>query len=342
MAMRQETEPTPLQIKLDGLAKAIAKLATAASFFLLLVLLFRLVATFPGSPLSATEKASKFMDILIVSVTIIVVAVPEGLPLAITLSLAFATTQMVKMNNLVRILKSCEVMGNATTICSDKTGTLTTNKMTVVTGTFGEDAFDDKNPGASKSRSSEFAQRLVSDQKRLLIESIAINSTAFEGDGGEFGFVGSKTETALLGFAKNVLGMGSLSQERTSANVVQMLPFDSSRKCMGAVQKLPNGSYRLLVKGASEIMVRHCSHIALPTGNSTLEASQTMCINKVIDSYATQSLRTIALIYKDFPQWPPAGTENRDDPTLAADLGALLDGMTFLGEYSYYNHTFIS
>lgn len=95
--MRQEMEPTPLQIKLDGLAKAIAKLATAASFFLLLVLLFRLVATFPGSPLSPTEKASKFMDILIVSVTIIVVAVPEGLPLAITLSLAFATTQMVKV-----------------------------------------------------------------------------------------------------------------------------------------------------------------------------------------------------------------------------------------------------
>lgn len=329
MAMRQEMEPTPLQIKLDGLAKAIAKLATAASFFLLLVLTFRLVATFPGSPLSATEKASKFMDILIVSVTIIVVAVPEGLPLAITLSLAFATTQMVKMNNLVRILKSCETMGNATTVCSDKTGTLTQNKMTVVTGTFGQDSFDDKNPG--NNRSSQFAQRLTTEQTRLLIESVAINSTAFEGDGGEFGFVGSKTETALLGFAKNVLGMGSLSQERTRAQVVQILPFDSGRKCMGAVYKLPNGTYRLLVKGASEILLSYSSTLALPTSQISMDGAQTKRIADIIDLYAKQSLRTIGLIYKDFPQWPPRGAENPDDPTAAADLGSLLDDMVFLG-----------
>lgn len=331
MAMRQEMEPTPLQIKLDKLAKAIAKLASAASFLLLLILLFRLVATFPGSPLSPAEKASKFMDILIVSVTIIVVAVPEGLPLAITLSLAFATTQMVKMNNLVRILKSCETMGNATTVCSDKTGTLTQNKMTVVTGTFGDDSFDDKNPGAADNRSSQFAQRLTSEQKRQLIESVAINSTAFEGDGGEFGFVGSKTETALLGFAKNVLGMTSLSQERTSAQVVQMLPFDSSRKCMGAVQKLPNGNYRLLVKGASEILLSYSSSLTLATGVVPMDGPQTKRIADIIDSYAKQSLRTIGLIYKDFTQWPPQGAQHPDDPTMAADLGALLDGMTYMG-----------
>ncbi|PSN61781.1 calcium-translocating P-type ATPase [Corynespora cassiicola Philippines] len=331
MAMRQEMEPTPLQVKLDGLAKAIAKLATAASFLLLLVLLFRLVATFPGSPLTPTEKASKFMDILIVSVTIIVVAVPEGLPLAITLSLAFATSKMVKMNNLVRIMKSCETMGNATTICSDKTGTLTQNKMTVVTGTFGEDSFDDKNPGATNNRSTEFAQRLDTQQRRIMIDSIAINSTAFEGEGGEFGFVGSKTETALLGFAKNVLGMTSLSQERSAAEVVQLLPFDSARKCMGAVHKLPNGNYRLLVKGASEILLSYSSHLALPTGNVPMTGAQTKRIATTIDNYAKQSLRTIGLIYRDFTQWPPRGTEDPDDPSVAADLGALLDSMTFIG-----------
>ncbi|KAJ4352502.1 plasma membrane calcium [Didymosphaeria variabile] len=331
MAMRQEPEQTPLQIKLDKLAKAIAKLASFASFLLLLILLFRLVATFPGSPLSPAEKASKFMDILIVSVTIIVVAVPEGLPLAITLSLAFATSQMVKMNNLVRVLKSCETMGNATTVCSDKTGTLTQNKMTVVTGTFGEDSFDDKNPGASGSRSSEFAQRLTAQQTRLLIESIAINSTAFEGDGGEFGFVGSKTETALLGFAKNVLGMTSLSQERTSAQMVQMLPFDSGRKCMGAVQRLPNGTFRLLVKGASEILLRFSTSLALPNGDVSMDSTRRKAISDVIDSYAQQSLRTIGLIYKDFAQWPPQGAENPDDPSVASDLGALLNGMTYIG-----------
>lgn len=331
MAMRQDVEPTPLQVKLDKLAKSIAKLASAASFLLLLILTFRLVATFPGSPLSPAEKASRFMEILIVSVTIIVVAVPEGLPLAITLSLAFATTQMVKMNNLVRILKSCEVMGNATTVCSDKTGTLTQNKMTVVTGTFGDESFDDKNPGSSDSRSSQFAQRLTPEQKRLLIESVAINSTAFEGEGGEFGFIGSKTETALLGFAKNVLGMTSLSQERTSAQVVQMLPFDSSMKCMGAVQQLSNGTYRLLVKGASEILLSYSSYLATPTGAISMDGHEIQKFAKVIDSYAQQSLRTIGIIYKDFPQWPPVGAENPDDPSQAADLGALLQDMTYLG-----------
>ncbi|KAF2277355.1 calcium-translocating P-type ATPase [Westerdykella ornata] len=331
MAMRQDMDPTPLQVKLDGLAKGIAKLATAGSFLLLLILLFRLVATFPGSPLGPAEKASRFMDILIVSVTIIVVAVPEGLPLAIALSLAFATTQMVKMNNLVRILKSCETMGNATDVCSDKTGTLTQNKMTVVTGTFGEDSFDDKNTGSTAGRSAEFAQRLTAAQKRLLIESIAINSTAFEGDGGEFGFVGSKTETALLGFAKNVLGMGSLSQERTQAQVVQMLPFDSGRKCMGAVQKLTDGTYRLLVKGASEILLSYSTALALPTGDVPMDTTQVTRITEVIESYAKQSLRTIGIIYKDFQQWPPRGAENPDDPSTAADLGSLLKGMTFIG-----------
>lgn len=331
MAMRQEMEPTPLQVKLDKLAKAIAKLASAASFLLLCILTFRLVATFPGSPLSGAEKASKFMEILIVAVTIIVVAVPEGLPLAITLALAFATTQMVKMNNLVRVLKSCEVMGNATTICSDKTGTLTQNKMTVVTGTFGDDTFDDKNPGAADKRSSQFAQSLSNERKRLLIESVAINSTAFEGEGGEFGFVGSKTETALLGFAQNVLGMTSLSQERSAAQVVQLLPFDSARKCMGAVHKLSNGSYRLLVKGASEILLGYSSHIERPTGVSSMEAEQSKAVATSIDHYASQSLRTIALIYKDFASWPPQGAENPDDPSQAADLGALLAGMTFIG-----------
>ncbi|KAF1921352.1 hypothetical protein BDU57DRAFT_584509 [Ampelomyces quisqualis] len=331
MAMRQDMEPTPLQVKLNGLAKAIAKLASAASFLLLLILTFRLIPTFKGSNLSPAEKASKFMDILIVSVTIIVVAVPEGLPLAITLALAFATTQMVKMNNLVRVLKSCEVMGNATTICSDKTGTLTQNKMTVVTGTFGEDTFDDKNPGAAHNRSSQFAQRLTSQQSRLLIESIAINSTAFEGDGGEFGFVGSKTETALLGFAKNVLGMTSLSQERSSAQIAQLLPFDSGRKCMGAVHKLSDGTYRLLVKGASEILLSYSTTIALPAGVVQMDSSQVKRIASTIDHYASQSLRTIGLIYKDFTQWPPRGAENSDNPTVAADLGALLGDMTFLG-----------
>lgn len=124
MSVRTETEPTPLQKKLEGLALAIAKLGGGAAAVLFFVLLFRFAANLPGDNRLPSEKASSFMDILIVAITIIVVAVPEGLPLAVTLALAFATTRLLKENNLVRVLRACETMGNATTICSDKTGTL--------------------------------------------------------------------------------------------------------------------------------------------------------------------------------------------------------------------------
>ncbi|KKY27427.1 putative calcium-translocating p-type atpase [Diplodia seriata] len=336
MAMRQDPEPTPLQVKLDGLAGAIAKLGSSAAAFLFFVLLFRFLGTLPGSELTANEKASKFMDILIVAITVIVVAVPEGLPLAVTLALAFATTRLVKLNNLVRILKSCETMGNATTVCSDKTGTLTTNKMTVVTGTFGDgddDAFDDKNQRGDERRSTAFARDISAEHARLLIESIAVNSTAFEGDdAGEAGFVGSKTETALLGFARDVLGMGSLGAERANAQVVQLMPFDSGRKCMGAVQKLANGHYRFLVKGASEILLGFSTSLLTSSGGGEvpLDRDRRERFEAVINGYAEQSLRTIALTTRDFAQWPPAGAASEEDPSVA-DVDLLLRDMTLLG-----------
>lgn len=124
MSVRVEIEATPLQEKLAGLAMAIAKLGTTAAAILFFVLLFRFVGGLDNDTRTPAQKGSAFMDILIVAVTIIVVAVPEGLPLAVTLALAFATTKMLKENNLVRVLRACETMGNATAICSDKTGTL--------------------------------------------------------------------------------------------------------------------------------------------------------------------------------------------------------------------------
>lgn len=129
MSVRTEVEATPLQKKLEDLALAIAKLGASAAGLLFFVLLFRFVAGLSGDTRPAADKASAFMDILIVAITIIVVAVPEGLPLAVTLALAFATTRLLKENNLVRVLRACETMGNATTICSDKTGTLVSQSL---------------------------------------------------------------------------------------------------------------------------------------------------------------------------------------------------------------------
>lgn len=329
MSVRTETEATPLQKKLEGLATAIAKLGASAAGLLFFILLFRFLAGLGSDARTSAEKASSFMDILIVAITIIVVAVPEGLPLAVTLALAFATTRLLKENNLVRVLRACETMGNATTICSDKTGTLTTNKMTVVAGTFGGASFGKSKDGESKS-ALDFAHTLPNVTKQIIIQSVAINSTAFEGDGADDStFIGSKTETALLQFARDHLGMGNLSQERANSTVVQLMPFDSSKKCMGAVIKLPNEGYRFFVKGASEILLRSSTFIADTQQKETTKISQSIreSLESTIDAYARQSLRTIGLVYRDFPQWPPhpAGSED------SLDFSAMLNDLTFLG-----------
>jgi Ca2+-transporting ATPase len=122
MSLREDADGTPLQKKLASLADYIAYLGGGAATLLFVVLFIRFLAQLPGDTRTGPQKGEAFMDILIVCITLIVVAVPEGLPLAVTLALAFATTRMMKANNLVRLLRACETMGNATTVCSDKTG----------------------------------------------------------------------------------------------------------------------------------------------------------------------------------------------------------------------------
>ncbi|KAJ3131283.1 hypothetical protein HK100_006555 [Physocladia obscura] len=129
-----EPEETPLQVKLGGLADLIAKFGTYAAVGMFLILLILYVVFHHDGTSSAVSIVNNIINLFIIAVTLVVVAVPEGLPLAVTISLAHATLKMLKDNNLVRNLKACETMGNATTICSDKTGTLTQNKMQVVVG----------------------------------------------------------------------------------------------------------------------------------------------------------------------------------------------------------------
>ncbi|KAH7408098.1 hypothetical protein DE146DRAFT_362343 [Phaeosphaeria sp. MPI-PUGE-AT-0046c] len=333
MSVRADVDPTPLQEKLGGLAMAIAKIGTTASGILFFILLFRFVGGLSGDTRTPTEKGSAFMDILIVAVTIIVVAVPEGLPLAVTLALAFATTKMLKENNLVRVLRACETMGNATAICSDKTGTLTTNKMTVVAGTFGDSSFVHSDTNSEKAAPiSSWASEVTPESKQLLIQSIAINSTAFEGEEeGRPVFVGSKTETALLQLARDHLGLLSLSETRAAEHVVHMFPFDSGKKCMGAVIKLKNGGYRLVVKGASEILLgfatssAHFETLEIEALSQTRRSS----LASTIEEYANKSLRTIGLVYQDFPQWPPAYAEYSEGGSV--EFNSLLHDLTFFG-----------
>ncbi|KAM0424459.1 hypothetical protein ACHAPT_010383 [Fusarium lateritium] len=330
MSVRTDMEETPLQKKLGKLATAIAYLGGGAAGLLFLVLLIRFAVNLPNDTRPATDKASSFMDILIVAVTIIVVAVPEGLPLAVTLALAFATTRMLKENNLVRVLRACETMGNATAICSDKTGTLTTNRMTVVAGTFGDSSFS--NSEKEDTTISTWAKKLTDAAKDAIIQSVAINSTAFEGqENGQAVFLGSKTETALLELAKEQLGLDSLAQIRANEQVEQMAPFDSAKKYMVSVVKLRSGGYRLLVKGASEILLAKCTaKVDIETlDEEPLTDDDRQSLKETIDRYARKSLRTIGLVYKDIESWPPSSPEASGADTV--DFESLLHDLVFLG-----------
>jgi len=305
MSMRGTgTEVTPLQAKLDILAEQIAKLGAAAAVTMLIVLIIKYFITAalqPEFPPSA-DVAAAIISIVIQAITIIVVAVPEGLPMAVTMALAFATTQMLKDNNLVRVLAACETMGNATAVCSDKTGTLTQNRMTVVEGTLAEKSFE------RQDDVKEWASQVDKNVSELLLESIALNSTAFEGkdEKGQDAFVGSKTECALLGMSKSL----GYDHEKTRHNTkkVKVYPFASQRKTMTAVVEVNEGSaktkeqsqYRVHTKGASEIVLAACTQYIDAKGNvKKLDKDATTRFENVINRYAEKALRTITLAYKD-------------------------------------------
>ena len=360
MSLRDDIDKTPLQVKLNILADWIAKLGLSAGALLFIATFIRFLVELHTIQGGASAKGQRFLQVFIVAVTIVVVAVPEGLPLAVTLALAFATTRMLKDNNLVRHLQACETMGNATTVCSDKTGTLTQNKMSTVAGILGTSVrFGNKSsadtststspetPTKGKAIASEededdqpldaFVSLLANDVKTLLRHSITINSTAFENDddGAQITFVGSKTETALLSFARDHLAMGALNEERANVQIVQFVPFDSGRKCMAAVIRISERRYRMLVKGASEMLLEKCTKIIR---DPTLEVSEVdmspedkEILGQRIEKYASRSLRTIGLLYRDFEQWPPKGIAiQEDDPKLAVFEEVFRD-MVFLG-----------
>ena len=186
--------------------------------------------------------------------------------------------------------------------------------MTVVAGCFGATSFT--------SDISSWVSSLSQDVKKLLTQSIAINSTAFEGEqDGVATFLGSKTETALLELAKDHLGMQSLAETRANEQVANMVPFDSARKYMAAVIKMPTttgGGYRLLVKGASEIVLGLCSNqVDMATG--ALVPVDRAATEEKITEYAKKSLRTIGIVYKDFDELPDV--EALSDLTLIGVVG---------------------
>ncbi|KNC97338.1 calcium-translocating P-type ATPase, PMCA-type [Spizellomyces punctatus DAOM BR117] len=315
LALEVEPEETPLQEKLGKLADDIAKFGVGAATIMVVILIIAYFAK-GGAKLPGSEIANDVIAIFITAITLVVVAVPEGLPLAVTLALAHATIRMLADKNLVRHLSACETMGNATTICSDKTGTLTLNKMTVTAGVITDHQFARTDiPDALKSH-------FTTDHKKQILQLVArtvnVNSTASESVNreGNVEFNGNKTEIAILNLT---LGLGypyKVDRERTT--VVDIQPFSSERKRMSTIMLVDHDAafeerlgmkdapevveYKraiLCVKGASEIVLKGCdSYLAEDGTIKPLDKGKRMQYEQIINTFANQALRTICAGFK--------------------------------------------
>ncbi|XP_067624865.1 plasma membrane calcium-transporting ATPase 3-like [Eurosta solidaginis] len=314
-------EKSVLQAKLTKLA---IQIGYAGSTIALLTVII-LVIQFCVKTFVIEEKpwkniyANNLVKHLIIGVTVLVVAVPEGLPLAVTLSLAYSVKKMMKDNNLVRHLDACETMGNATSICSDKTGTLTTNRMTVVQSYICEKL-------CKVLPTLNDIPQHVGDMITLGISvNSAYTSNIMPGHNpGDLPIqVGNKTECALLGFVE-ALGVKyqSIRDQITEDKFTRVYTFNSVRKSMGTVIPRPNGGYRLFAKGASEIMLKKCSFIYGHDGSLEKFTAdmQERLIREVIEPMACDGLRTISVAYRDFvpgkaaiSEVPIDGEPNWDD-----------------------------
>ncbi|XP_073447825.1 plasma membrane calcium-transporting ATPase 2 isoform X8 [Aquarana catesbeiana] len=316
-------EKSVLQGKLTKLAVQIGKagLVMSAITVIILVLYFAIdnfvVQKRQWLPECTPIYIQYFVKFFIIGVTVLVVAVPEGLPLAVTISLAYSVKKMMKDNNLVRHLDACETMGNATAICSDKTGTLTTNRMTVVQAYVGDVHYKEiPDPGSISAKTLD-----------VLVNAIAINSAytskvlPAEKEGGLKRQVGNKTECGLLGFVLDL----KRDYQAVRANIPEeklykVYTFNSARKSMSTVVKLEDGSYRMYSKGASEIILKKCSQIQGGDGETRLfrPRDRDEMVKKVIEPMACDGLRTICIAYRDFSQSPEPDWDNEND--ILADL----------------------
>ncbi|KAM7410711.1 hypothetical protein PAMA_001924 [Pampus argenteus] len=251
-------EKTVLQEKLTKLAKQIGKAGLFMSLLTVLILIARfLMDTFwsqgvPWSKECLPIYMQFLVNFIIIGVTVLVVAVPEGLPLAVTIALTYSVKKMMKDNKLVRHLDACETMGNATTICSDKTGTLTTNRMTVV-----------QTYMAGHHYLMVLEPDLIPDKiLDLLIEGIGVNCAYTtkilppEKEGGLPRQVGNKTECALLGLTLDLhRDYQTVRNKFPEEKLFKVYTFNSERKSMSTALRNHDDSYRMFSKGASEILL---------------------------------------------------------------------------------------
>ncbi|GAB0092104.1 Calcium-transporting ATPase [Sergentomyia squamirostris] len=294
-------EKSVLQAKLTKLAIQIGYAGSTIAVLTVVILILQFcITTFviQEKPWKNTY-ANNLVKHLIIGVTVLVVAVPEGLPLAVTLSLAYSVKKMMKDNNLVRHLDACETMGNATAICSDKTGTLTTNRMTVVQSYICEKLC---------KVIPKFAD-LPSHVGNMIVQGISVNSAYTSRvmapvSPGELPMqVGNKTECSLLGFVQGLgVNYQTIRDDITEESFTRVYTFNSVRKSMSTVIPRPGGGYRLYTKGASEIVLKKCAFIYGHDGvlEKFTRDMQERLLHQVIEPMACDGLRTISIAFRDF------------------------------------------
>lgn len=296
---------TPLQIQLKKLADVISKAGYAVAFITFALLTTKgLLSMEQMTPMAIiSETLNNFM----IAVTLIVVSVPEGLPMSVTLSLALSMNRMLKTNNLVRKMHACETMGATTVICTDKTGTLTQNRMQVHEASFY--SLTDGNLGND-------------EQSTLIKEGIAVNSTAnLNKEVGEIETIGNPTEAALLMWL-DAQGEDYLVL-RSEAFVVSQLTFSTERKYMATVVDSPLlGKKVLYVKGAPEIVLSHCETVAMADGFSSTKEQRTAIETQLL-GYQNKAMRTLGFAYKTL------STDENDAPYSDGRLD--IKGLCFLG-----------
>ncbi|GAY44634.1 hypothetical protein CUMW_083410 [Citrus unshiu] len=294
-------EETPLQARLNKLTSWIGKIGLTVAVLVLAVMLIRYFTgntrdgmgkrEFVGGKTKFDDVMNSVINIIAAAVTIIVVAIPEGLPLAVTLTLAFSMKRMMKDHAMVRKLSACETMGSATTICTDKTGTLTLNQMKVTEFWLGKEAMK------SDACSLELAQNLY----ELLQEAVGLNTTGNVYNSNSLStseITGSPTEKAILSWAMIDLGM-NVDEPKQYCTVINVEAFNSEKKRSGVLMKRINEKvFHTHWKGAAEMILVMCSHYYVKSGTiRILDGEERTQIEKIIQEMAAKSLRCIAFAH---------------------------------------------
>ncbi|CAN6242181.1 unnamed protein product [Urochloa humidicola] len=290
---------TPLQVKLNGVTTIIGKIGLVFATLTFVVLMVRFLigkGVTVGLSKWYYSDALSIVNFFATAATIVLVGVPEGMPLAVTLSLVFAMKNLMKEKALVRHLSSCETMGSAGTICTDKTGTLTTNHMVV-----DKIWISDVSKSLSSYNSLEDLNSVVSPTTLDLLLQGIFESTSAEvviEKNGTQTVLGNPTEKAILEFGMKL--DGGPEAEDWTCNKLKIEHFNSVKKKMAVLVSLPNGTWRWFCKGASEIILQMCDTMIDGDGNNVpLSEAQRMNILDNINSFASDALRTLCLAYKE-------------------------------------------